>query len=149
MRYPTFPSLRVSRSRLPALLMSAGVVSLSLVLSLPVNADGVTAVDPQTGHRVRLPDNDRDGRPDYIPQRLDVHVSPGLTQPRENRRERSSGGGSICQGNDGGSTVSTAGRACNPDAPAGDGGPRVTPDSSNSSTSIPTRPGSSSSTQLK
>lgn len=133
------------RRLLAATLLILSGVSL---VGTPAIADGVSVVDPQTGHRVRLPDNDRDGRADYVPRRLDVHVSPGLTYPREERESRSSGGGSICHGNDGGSTVSTARRACNPSAPAGDGGAQDAPGVSTGTPSAPTRPSSSSSTQL-
>ncbi|KAA0019723.1 hypothetical protein F0A16_05190 [Salinicola corii] len=124
------------------------ILAGTTLVSAPAVADGVSVVDPQTGHRVRLPDNDRDGRADYVPKRLDVHVSPGLTYPRETREQRPSGGGSICHGNDGGSTVSTARRSCNPSAPAGDGGAWEAPDTSTSSPSTPTRPSTSSSTRL-
>lgn len=124
------------------------ILSGASLIGTPAIADGVSVVDPQTGHRVRLPDNDRDGRADYVPKRLDVHVSPGLTYPRETQQQRDSGGGSICHGNDGGTTISTARRACNPGSPAGDGGARDAPATSTSSPSTPTRPSSSSSTQL-
>ncbi|WP_110707867.1 hypothetical protein [Salinicola sp. CR57] len=124
------------------------IVASATLVSAPAVADGVTVVDPQTGHRVRLPDNDRDGRADYVPKRLDVHVSPGLTYPRETREQRPSGGGSICHGNDGGSTLSTARRNCDPTAPAGDGGAQDAPGTATNSPSTPTRPSSSSSTQL-
>lgn len=128
-------------------LFVASVLGIGMVPSAV--ADGVSVVDPKTGHRIRLPDNDRDGRADYVPKRLDIHVNPGLTYPRETR-ERPSGGGSICHGNDGGSTVSTARRACDPSAPAGDGGPQTSPNDAPSpgASSTPTRPNSSSSTQL-
>ncbi|GHB17591.1 hypothetical protein GCM10009038_15510 [Salinicola rhizosphaerae] len=92
------------------------------MVSLSAQAGSVTAVDPHTGHRTSLPDNHRDGRPDYVPQRFDVHIVPGIAQPREESRARSSGGGSICHGSDGGTTISTASRSCDPKAPAGDGG---------------------------
>jgi len=137
-------------------LLLAGSTLAGSVISFPAVADGVSVVDPQTGHRIRLPDNDRDGRADYIPKRLDVHVSPGLTYPREtraypreSREQRPSGGGSICHGNDGGTTLSTARRACDPGAVAGDGGPEAAPDASSNSQPTPMRPRSSSSTQLE
>ncbi|OLO06162.1 hypothetical protein [Salinicola socius] len=133
------------RITLATTLLALALAGTTLVGS-PAVADGVSVVDPKTGHRVRLPDNDRDGRADYVPNRLDVHVSPGLTYPRETREQRPSGGGSICHGNDGGSTVSTARRACDPGAPAGDGGADDAP--ARSSSPAPTRPNTSSSTRL-
>jgi hypothetical protein len=132
-----------------ALVLAGSALIGSTLMSFPAVADGVSVVDPQTGHRIRLPDNDRDGRADYIPNRLDVHVSPGLTYPRETRQQQPSGGGSICHGSDGGSIVSTARRACDPAATAGDGGAEKAPRASSNSRPAPTRPSSSSSTQLE
>jgi|GEM_PF-3406046 len=147
MRIAILPARRPNSLAMTCLMLILAGVPL---VSASAFADGVSVVDPQTGHRVRLPDNDRDGRADYVPKRLEVHVSPGLTYPRETREQRPSGGGSICHGNDGGSTVSTARRSCDPSAPAGDGGAREAPDASSGSASppTPTRPSSSSSTQL-
>lgn len=142
--------LPVGRRSTLAMTCLALVLAASTLISFPAAADGVTVVDPQSGHRVRLPDNDRDGRADYVPKRLEVHVSPGLTYPRETREQHPSGGGSICHGNDGGSTLSTARRACDPGAGAGDGGAEVMRDTPPSSRApaAPTRPSSSSSTRL-
>ncbi|WP_110656787.1 hypothetical protein [Salinicola halimionae] len=140
--------LPVARRNTLALTCLALVLASSTLISSPALADGVTVVDPQTGHRVRLPDNNRDGRADYVPKRLEVHVSPGLTYPRETREQRPSGGGSICHGSDGGSTVSTARRNCDPSAPAGDDGAQDAPGTATNSPSAPTRPSSSSSTKL-
>ncbi|WP_110692449.1 hypothetical protein [Salinicola halophyticus] len=132
-----------------ALMLAGSVLTGATLISFPAAADGVSVVDPQTGHRIRLPDNDRDGRADYVPKRLDVHVVPGLSYPRETRQQRPSGGGSICHGSDGGSTVSTARRVCDPGATAGDGGAERAPGTSSNSRSTPTRPSTSSSTRVE
>lgn len=110
------------RRVLTALAFSGVVGAATALASFPVEADSVTAAAPHTAHRAALSDNHRDGRPSQVPQRLDIHVVPQLEQPREESRARSSGGGSICQGSDGGTTISTASRHCDPSAPAGDGG---------------------------
>lgn len=140
----------VSRRRTLAATCLALAIAGTTLGSAPAVADGVTVVDPQTGHRVRLPDNDRDGRADYVPRHMDINVNPNLIYPRETRERLPSGGGSICRGNDGGSTISTARRTCDPNAPAGDGGPQTAPNAAQNpgASSTPTRPNNSSSTRL-
>lgn len=130
-------------------LMPLLALVLAAMLAVPAFADRVSVVDPHTGKRHQLPDHNRDGRADYVPRYLGIDVNPGLVIPENRARRERSSGGTICHGNDGGTTISTARRACDPGAPAGDGG-RAESRSSTvpNSSATPTRPSRSSSTQL-
>ncbi|WP_110667319.1 hypothetical protein [Salinicola halophilus] len=134
--------LRVGRAALAAIALALS----GTMLAAPALADGVSVVNPHTGKRHYLPDRNRDGRADYVPRHLELNVNPGLVQReyRERDRERSSGG-TICHGNDGGTTVSTARRACDPSAPAGDA---IQSNTTSTTGGGPTRPSRASNTQL-
>ncbi|KFF47460.1 hypothetical protein [Salinicola sp. DM10] len=151
---------KLSRSRRP-LAKAALTLGLALMTALPAAgvalAQGVTGVDPHTGKRVYLPDNNHDGRADYVPRRLEIQVVPGInTAPNPPPVRDDSAGGTICHGRDGGTTISTARRVCDPDAPSGDGGPGASSTTTRSTTtttttttrSTPTRPSSGSSTRV-
>ncbi|WP_110686063.1 hypothetical protein [Salinicola aestuarinus] len=143
---------RVAARYLPAgrAVLAALVLALAgASVATPALADRVFVVDPQSGKRHYLPDHNGDGRADYVPRHLELNVNPGLVQReyRERDRERSSGG-TICHGDDGGTTVSTAKRACDPGAPAGDAIRSRSRSTTSTTTGGATQPSRSSNTQL-